>query len=106
LREKNPNEDDYLKAVAAFLSGRPRIGKNVELKNKEIVTYLGERRNCGCFVVKGGWEKPPSKTWCRCCQGCLLSVYRFILPDKRCNMDIIKTLATGGKDCIFKTWFE
>ena len=105
LRENNKNEDDYLKAVAKFLSGRPRIGKLVEFKDNFIVTYLGEKRKCGCFVVKGGWDKPPSKTWCRCCQGCLLSVYRFILPNKNCNMDIIETLATGGKDCVFKTWF-
>ena len=106
LRENHLNEEDYLKAVADFLSGRPRIGKCVEYQNNQIVTYFGERTRCGCFVVKNGWDKPPSKTWCRCCQGCLKSVYRFVLPNKTCKMDIIETLATGGKDCIFRTWFE
>ncbi|MFT4145170.1 MAG: hypothetical protein QM644_12005, partial [Mobilitalea sp.] len=30
IREKNSNKEIYLKAIAEFLSGRPRIGKQVE----------------------------------------------------------------------------
>lgn len=106
LRRENPNEQDYLRAVAAFLSGRPRIGKHVEYVGGKLITALGEDKHCGCLVMKGGWEKPPSATWCRCCQGTLFSLFQFVLPEKKCRMDIIKTHATGGDDCVFVTWFE
>ncbi|MFT4143337.1 MAG: hypothetical protein QM644_02690 [Mobilitalea sp.] len=71
-----------------------------------MITYLGESKGCGCFVINGGWEKPPTTTWCRCCQGTLYSVYQFIYPEKTCHMELLETHATGGKDCIFATWFS
>lgn len=105
LRENNADEKDYLKAVADFLNGRPRIGRKVEFVEGKIITHMGSGNSCGCFVVKNGWDKPSSITWCRCCQGTLYSIYRFVFPDKVCHMDIIKTHATGGNDCVFSTWY-
>ncbi|MFZ2781850.1 MAG: hypothetical protein WAZ99_01815 [Rectinemataceae bacterium] len=105
IRDRSADENSYLENIALFLGGRPRIGRKVEFIHGELFTYLGEGRKCGCFVVKKGWEKPPSATWCRCCQGSLLSVYRFILPEKKCRMDIVETLATGANDCVFRARF-
>lgn len=105
IRAENPYDEDYLKSVAEFLSGRPRIGRNVEYVDGKLITHLGEGRGCGCFVIKGGWEKPPSTTWCRCCQGTLFSVYQFVFPDKTCHMELIETHATGGEDCVFSAWY-
>ena len=106
LRQENPDDEDYLRAVAAFLSGRPRIGKRVEYVDGKLITSMGEGKQCGCLVIKGGWEKPPTTGWCRCCQGTLRSVYQFVFPEKECHMDIIQTHATGGEDCVFMTWYE
>jgi hypothetical protein len=105
LREDNADEMDYLKDVTDFLNGRPRIGKKVEFIDGKIITHMGAGKTCGCFVTKNGWDKPASTTWCRCCQGTLYSIYQFVLPDKICHMDIIKTHATGGSDCVFSTWY-
>lgn len=105
IRQANPDDEDYLKAVTEFLNGRPRIGKQVEYVDGKIITHMGEGKGCGCFVIKGGWEKPPTTTWCLCCQGTLFSVYQFIFPEKTCNMEIIETHATGGNDCVFATWY-
>ncbi len=105
LREKNADEKDYLTAVANFLNGRPRIGRTVEFVNGKIITHMGAGNSCVCFVVKNGWKKPSSITWCRCCQGTLYSIYQFVFPDKVCHMDIIETHATGGSDCVFSTWY-
>ncbi len=106
LRQENPEDEDYLRAVAAFLSGRPRIGKRVEYADGKLITYMGEGKQCGCLVIKGGWEKPPTLTWCRCCQGTLHSIYQFVFPEKTCHMDIVQTHATGGDDCAFAAWYE
>lgn len=106
IRQEHPDDEEYMKAVAEFLSGRPRIGKRVEYIDRKIITYMGEGRDCGCFVIKGGWDMPTSTTWCYCCQGTLFSLYQFIFPEKTCRMEIIESHATGGKDCIFSTWYE
>ncbi len=105
IRQAHPDEEEYMQAVAAFLSGRPRIGAKVEYADGKFTTYLGERNGCGCLVVKGGWERPTSTTWCYCCQGALFSIYQFVFPEKACHMEIVETHATGGEDCIFSTWY-
>lgn len=105
LRENNTDENEYLKAVANFLNGRPRIGQKVEFVDGKIITHMGIKNSCGCFTVKNGWDKPESITWCRCCQGTLYSVYQFVLPKKACHMDIVETHATDGSDCVFSTWY-
>ena len=105
IREKHPTDDkEYLKAIVEFLNGRGRCGKKVEFVDDRIISTFGFSKECSCYVVKG-WEKPPSITWCRCCQGSLFSIYKHVFPDKKCNMDIIETFANGGSDCVFETWY-
>lgn len=105
LRQTYSDDEAYMKAVAAFLSGRPRIGAKVEYSDGKFTIYLGEGKSCGCFVIKGGWDKPTSTTWCYCCQGTLFSVLQFVYPTKICHMEIIESHATGGKDCVFSAWY-
>jgi hypothetical protein len=106
IRGQYPDDDEaYLKAVADFLDGRGRCGNKVEYVNGEIISHFGFGNSCICYVIKGGWQKPPSTTWCRCCQGTLKSIYQFVFIEKDCHMDIIETFATGGTDCVFRTWF-
>ncbi len=106
IREKYSDDDEeYLKAIAEFLNGRGRCGKKVEYIDGKIISHFGFGNSCVCYVVKGGWEKPPSTIWCRCCQGTLKSIYQYVFSDKDCHMDIVETFATGGTDCVFKTWY-
>ncbi len=106
IRQEHSDDEGYMKAVAEFLSGRPRIGRKVAYVDGKIITYMGEGKGCGCFVIGGGWKKPTSTTWCYCCQGTLFSVYQFVFPEKTCCMEIIESYATGGKDCVFSTWYK
>ncbi|MDF2589299.1 MAG: hypothetical protein K0S41_3140 [Anaerocolumna sp.] len=105
IREKNDNDEDYLKAIAEFLNGRGRCGKKVEYIDGKIFSHFEFGNSCVCYVIKGGWQKPPSKTWCRCCEGTLMSIYKLVFPEKKCNMDIVESFATDGKDCVFSTWY-
>ena len=106
LRAEHPEDDEaYLAAVASFLNGRGRIGKKVEYKDSKIVAAFGFGQSCVCTVIRGGWEKPPSATWCRCCQGTVKSILQFIFPDRECDMELVETFATGGSDCIFAARF-
>jgi hypothetical protein len=105
IREKNENNEEYLQAIAEFLNRRGRCGKRVEYVDGKIYSHFEFGKSCVCYVIKGGWQKPPSKTWCRCCQGTLLSIYKLAFPEKECHMDIVETFATGGKDCVFSTWY-
>jgi hypothetical protein len=70
------NDNDYLKAIAEFLNGRGRCGKKVEYIDGKIYSHYGFGDSCVCYVIKGGWQKLPTKTWCRCCQGTLMSIYK------------------------------
>ena len=102
IREKYPdNDEEYLKAVAEFLSGRGRCGKIVEYADGKIISHFSFSDSCVCAVINSGSGKPPSSTWCRCCQGTVKSILQYVFPDKKYNMDIIETFATGGKDCVF-----
>ena len=105
IREKYAEDEDYIKAVAEFLNGRARCGKKVEYINGKIYSHFSYGNSCVCYVIKGGWQKPPTTTWCRCCQGTLLSIYKLVFPDKICHMDIVETFATEGSDCVFTTWY-
>jgi len=107
LRAEHPDDDAaYLAAVAAFMNGRGRCGKKVELAGgQRIRSYFQFGGRCVCDAVRGAWERPPSTTWCRCCQGTVKSVYQFVFADRECFVDIVETFATGGTDCVFDTWF-
>jgi hypothetical protein len=105
LRKDNADDKMYLQAVADFMNGRGRCGKKVEYVDGEIISHFGFGNKCACYVIKKGWERPPSTTWCRCCCGTIKSIYQFVFPEKKCHVDIIETFATGGKDCVFRTWY-
>jgi len=105
IRKNNTDDENYLKAVAEFMNGRGRCGKKVEYVDGEIISHFGFGNKCVCYVIKGGWERPPSTTWCRCCCGTIKSIYQFVFPEKVCHIDIVETFATGGKDCVFRTWY-
>ena len=107
IRKKYPDSDEeYIKAVAEFLNGRGRCGKIVEYVDGKIISHFGFGDSCVCYVIKGGWRKPPSATWCRCCQGTVKSILQYVFPDKKCNMAIIETFATGGTDCVFSASYS
>jgi len=107
IREKHPdNDEEYLRAVAAFLNGRGRCGKVVEYADGKIICHFGFGHACVCYVTKGGWEKPTSTTWCRCCQGTVKSILQYVFPEKKCTMEIVETFATGGTDCVFSASFS
>ena len=106
LRLKYQDDDTaYLKAVAEFMDGRGRCGRKVEYKDGKIISHFSFSNACCCNLIKGGWKKPPSITWCRCCQGTVSSIYRFVFTNKTMHTDIVETFATGGTDCVFATWF-
>jgi len=107
IRKLHPDDDEaYMKAVAEFLNGRGRVGKAVEYVDGKIVCHFGFGDSCVCYVIKGGWGKPPSKTWCRCCQGTVKSILQYVFPERQCNMDIVETFATGGTDCVFSASYS
>jgi len=106
IRAKFPNNDKkYLEAVVEFMNKSGRCGKKQELINNEIISHWCFGNKCVCYVTKGGWEKPSSITWCYCCCGTIKSIYKYVFPEKECNVDIIETFATGGTDCVFRTSF-
>jgi len=105
LRDKIPDENDYLNAVAEFMTKSGRCGKKVECVKGELISHFSFQNKCACYVIKGDWEKPPSTIWCRCCCGTVKSVYQFVFSEKDCHVDIVGTFATGGKDCVFRAWF-
>ncbi len=105
LRMKYPDDAEYMKSVAELLNVRGRAGRKVTYEDGKFISRFSFGDKCVCYVIKGGWGKPPSKTWCRCCQGTLKSVFQFVFPDKECHMDIIETFATDGSDCVFSVWY-
>jgi hypothetical protein len=109
LRKNYPNENEYINAVAEFMTKKGRCGKKAEVKKGEFISYFynGLLNECTCGVIKKGIVKPfSSTTWCRCCAGLVKSVYQYVFPGKMCHVDIIETIATGGKDCIFRIYYK
>jgi hypothetical protein len=105
LKKKFPNDNDYLNACSEFMTKKKRCGKRIEAVKGELISHFSFANQCCCYVIKGGWEKPPTAMWCRCCCGTIKSVYQFVFPERECHVDIMETFATGGNDCVFRTWF-
>jgi hypothetical protein len=107
LRRQHTDDDVYLDQVVAYLDGtRPlrRCGE-VTRVGDTVHSVIG-RESCGCSVVREGLAQPISMTWCHCCKGSLLSVYRYVFPERACRMEIISTIATGGGSCLFTTTYR
>jgi DNA integrity scanning protein DisA with diadenylate cyclase activity len=107
LRKQYKDEDNYIDEVIKYLNDtKPlrRCGK-VSRKGNRIFSVIGEGK-CSCPTIREGLKRPISVTWCHCCKGSLLSVYRYVFPDKTCKMEIIESVAAGGKTCKMVTMYD
>lgn len=104
LRRQYPLDEEYVGQVVEYLNGtKPllRCGEVTQL-GSEIYSVIARERY-ECSVVGKGLSRPISRTWCECCKGSLLSVYRYVFPEKSCHMEILRTVATGARECRFVT---
>lgn len=107
LRKQYMGEDNYIDEVVKYLNGtKPlrRCGK-VSREGDRIISVIAEGR-CDCPTIREGLKQPISITWCHCCKGSLLSVYKYVFPDKTCKMEIIESVAAGGSTCTMITKYE
>ena len=104
LRKLHPDDEEYIQKVVAYLNGTAPLRRCGEVTRRggEICSVIG-RGICGCPVVREGLSQPIWRTWCRCGKGSLLSVYRYVRLDRRCEMDIVRTVAGGADECVFVT---
>jgi hypothetical protein len=107
LRKQHIDDSEYLKAVVDYLNSTSPLRRcgEVSLDGDKINTIIA-RGHCECQVLKNGLKNPISVTWCHCCKGSILSVIKYIYPEKKCYMTIKETYASGGKICLFETAFE
>ncbi len=109
LRKLYPNDDEYLDEVVKYLNSTTPLRRCGEVTREGDTTYsIIARGSCGCPVLHAGFhnQEPISVTWCHCSKGSLLSVYRQVFPEKVCEMEIVRTIATGAEDCCFATTYR
>ena len=107
LRKLYPDDEDYIREVIAYLNSTEPLRRCGEVTRQEDEIYsVIARGSCECSVVREGLSQPISKTWCQCCKGSLLSVYRHVFNDRTCEMDIVRTIATGADECCFVTRYR
>lgn len=107
LRKQLSDEDAYLNEVVAYLDGTRPLRRCGEVTREgDVIHSVIGRETCGCSAVREGLSEPISVTWCHCCKGSLLSVYRYVFPERTCEMGIVTTIATGGNECHFITTFR
>lgn len=107
LRKHHPDDDAYLHAVVAYLDGTRPLRRCGEVTRVgDVIHSVIGRETCGCSVVREGLAEPVSVTWCHCCKGSLLSVYRNVFPERICAMGVVSTIATGGGECHFTTTYR
>jgi len=107
LRKLYPDDDQYLDEVVKYLNATAPLRRcgEVTREGDRIYSVIG-RGQCACPVLHDGLHGPISVTWCHCSKGSLLSVYRHVFPDKHCEMEIVRTVATGAEDCCFVTTYR
>lgn len=106
LRKQHRDDDAYLDAVVAYLDGTRPLRRCGEVTRcGDVVHSVIGRETCGCSAVRQGLTEPISLTWCQCCKGSLLSVYRYVFPERACYMEIVSTIASGGVTCHFTTTY-
>ena len=107
LRKQHSDDDAYLNEVVAYLDGTRPLRRCGEVTRVgDVIHSVIGRDNCGCSVVREGLGEPISMTWRHCCKGSLLSVYRYVFPERTCEMGIVSTIATGGNACHFVTTYR
>jgi len=107
LRKLYPDDDDtYLDEVVKYLNSTAPLRRCGEVtRDGDRIYSVIAHETCGCPVLHEGLREPISATWCHCSKGSLLSVYRQVFPDRVCQMDIVRTIATGADDCCFVTTY-
>jgi hypothetical protein len=106
LRKVYPDDDPYLDEVVKYLNATEPLRRCGEVTREGGRIYsVIARGQCACPVLHDGLRDPISVTWCHCSKGSLLSVYRYVFPDKRCEMEILRTVVAGAEDCCFVTTF-
>ena len=107
LRKLYPDDDDtYLDEVVKYLNSTAPLRRCGEVtRDGDRIYSVIAHETCGCPVLHEGLREPISATWCHCSKGSLLSVYRQVFPDRACQMDIVRTIATGADDCCFVTTY-
>jgi hypothetical protein len=107
LRKLHPDDDHYIDEVVRYLNATTPLRRcgDVTREGDRIYSVIA-RGQCTCPVLHAGLRDPISLTWCHCSKGSLLSVYRHVFPDKICDMEILRTVATGAKDCCFVTRYR
>ncbi|WIV11544.1 DUF6144 family protein [Proteiniborus sp. MB09-C3] len=96
LKEKCNNLDEFCAEYSKFLT--PGYVK----KDEGILNVSFGLGKCVCGMFRKLEEyEPISKTWCECCNGHVIKTFSMIC-DKAVSSEIQETIASGGKDCIFK----
>lgn len=107
LRKLYPDDDTYIDEVIKYLNATAPLRRCGEVtRDGDKIYSVIARGQCGCPVLHKGLRDPISVTWCHCSKGSLLSVYRLVFPDKVCDMEIVRTIATGADECCFVTTYH
>lgn len=107
LHKQYPDEDRYLDEVVKYLNGTSPLRRCGEVTREGDRIYsVIARGQCACPVLRDGLREPISATWCHCSKGSLLSVYRYVFPDRVCEMEIVSSVATGGEACRMVTTYR
>ena len=107
LRKLHPDDDRYLEEVVAYLNSTMPLRRCGEVaRDGDRITSVIAHGACSCSALREGLREPISITWCHCCKGSLLSVYRHVFPDRVCEMEILGTVATGAEECCFVTEYR
>ena len=107
LRKLYSDDDEYIDEVIKYLNATSPLRRCGEVtRDGDKIYSVVERGQCGCPVLRKGLRAPLSITWCHCSKGSLLSVYRYVFPDKLCEMEIVRTIATGADECCFMTTYR
>lgn len=96
IKERTDNLYDFFVEYSKFLSPG-YVKKDGDLLT---VSFGLSKCVCGMFRKLQNYE-PISKTWCECCNGHVIKTYSMIC-DKTVKSEIVETVASGGKDCVFK----
>ena len=107
LRKQYIDDAEYLDATVNYLNSTTPLRRcgEVSIDGNKIITIIASG-HCDCSGIKEGLVKPISVTWCHCCKGSILSVIKQIFPERKCNMIIKETYASGGNICMFESIFE
>jgi hypothetical protein len=104
LRKLYPDDSEYLDEVVKYLNATTPLQRCGEVTREWDKIYsVIARGQCVCPVLHEGLREPLSITWCHCCKGSLLSVYRYVFPEQTCEMAIVRTIAGGAEECCFVT---